>query len=64
MSDMTPADAMRRLNEIDRAYPRIESRLKDSPTVMESDAEWLARNPSVNADEWRRLWRAAKGEAA
>ena len=45
MSDMTPAQARARLNEIDRAYPRIESRNPKSETVMESDAEWLARNP-------------------
>jgi hypothetical protein len=60
--NMTPAAAMSRLNEIDRAYPRRESRLPNSPTVMESDAEWLARNRSIDADEWRKLWRIAKGE--
>lgn len=58
------AAAMTRLHDIDRAYPRIESRNPNSPTVMESDAEWLARSPQVNADEWRKLWRIAKGEAA
>lgn len=53
--------AMMRIHEIERAYPRIESRNRNSPTVMESDAEWLARYPQV-ADEWRKLWRTAKGE--
>jgi hypothetical protein len=58
---MTPAEAMTRLNELDRAYPRKESRNPNSSTVMESDAEWLART-KVNESEWRQLWRTAKGE--
>jgi hypothetical protein len=61
---MTPAEAMTRLNQIDRAYPRRESQLRNSATVLESDAEWLGRNPQVDATEWHKLWRIAKGEAA
>jgi hypothetical protein len=61
---MTPAAAMMRLNELDRIYPRVPSRNPRSETVLENDAEWLARNPQVNADEWRKLWRIAKGVAA
>jgi hypothetical protein len=57
------AAAQKRLNEIDRAFPRRESTNPNSATVMESDAEWLARNPHVAA-EWRRLWQTAKGGVA
>jgi hypothetical protein len=55
--------ARRRLNEIDLAFPRRESLNPNSPTVMESDAEWIARHPQIAA-EWRKLWQVAKGEAA
>jgi hypothetical protein len=60
---MTSAEAMHKLNEIDRAYPRRESRVPDNPTVMESDREWLART-RVDETEWSKLWRIAKGEPA
>jgi hypothetical protein len=63
MTDMTPAEAMWRLNEIDRVHPRIQSRKPASLTVLESDQEWLART-KVDATEWHKLWRIAKGEAA
>lgn len=55
--------AQKRMNEIDRAYPRQPSRNPMSETVMENDAEWLARNPSV-AEEWQRVSKAAQGVCA
>ena len=51
---MEAAAVQRRLNELESAYPRSPSRLKNAPTVMESDGEWLARNPHI-AEEFRRL---------
>jgi hypothetical protein len=61
---MTMAEAMARIHEIDRMYPRIPSKNPMSPTVMESDREWLSRNPQVDERTWRRLWAVAKGEVA
>jgi hypothetical protein len=53
--------AQRRLNEIETAYPRRPSSLRDlSQTVMESDAEYLARNPQI-AEEFKELGRALFG---
>jgi hypothetical protein len=48
------AAAQKRLNEIDAAYPRRDSRNPRSSTVLESDAEWLARNPHI-AEEFKKL---------
>lgn len=54
------AAVQRRLNEINDAYPRRQSALPGNPTVLEMDAEWLARNPQV-ADEFRKLTKAIAG---
>jgi hypothetical protein len=54
--------AQRRLNEIEMTYQRRPSPLRDaSPTVMESDAEYLARNPQI-AEEFKELGRALLGK--
>lgn len=64
MSETPTMKAARyRLNELEVMYPRKESRDPNSPTVMESDREYLARHPHI-AEEWRRLWAVAKGEIA
>lgn len=52
--------AQKRLQEIDQTYPRQVSLVPNNPTVMELDAEWLARNSQV-ADEFRRLSKALQG---
>lgn len=54
--------AQRRLNEIEMAYPRRPSPLRDkNPTVMEGDAEYLARNPQI-AEEFKDLGKALLGK--
>lgn len=54
--------AQRRLNEIEMIYPRRPSPLRDqSPTVMEIDAEYLARNPQI-AQEFKELGKVLLGK--
>jgi hypothetical protein len=55
--------AQRRLNEIDAMRPRQVSRDPRSASVMEGDAEWMARNPDM-ADEWRKLSAVVMGKCA
>lgn len=53
--------AQQRLNEIEMMHPRRPSANRDSnPTVMETDAEYLARVPQI-AEEWRRCCAAVLG---
>lgn len=44
--------AQRRLNELERSYPK---RASPNPrgTVLESDAEWLARCPDIAEEFWK-----------
>jgi hypothetical protein len=46
--------AQTRMNILDMMHPRHPSPNKLSETVMESDAEWLKRNPSLR-EEWVEL---------
>lgn len=53
--------AQQRLNELEMMHPRMPSRDRDnSATVMEGDAEYLARIPQI-AEEWRRCSAAVLG---
>lgn len=54
-------DAQRRLNEIAKDYKRIPSPNRESETVMESDAEYLARNKLIDRQEWADLNAAVLG---
>jgi hypothetical protein len=47
---MRAEEAQRRLNELEMMYPRQPSRDRNSPTVMEGDVEYLARNPQIAAE--------------
>lgn len=55
--------ARRRMDELEMAYQRLPSRDPKSETVMEGDAEWLQRNPTI-AEEWRSLAKTAMGRCA
>lgn len=52
--------AQTRMNILGMMHPRIPSPNKLSETVMESDAEWLTRNPTLR-EEWAELAKQVLG---